>query len=270
MAATGLEVTLHQGRERAEVSRFTRTLDEIVRSLREIDEVYIANETRATWVLASLRHRRGNLIVCLEARNVQAKRDLSDMLVPVQALVDGAHVLQTEPSVPRLFTPATVNRLAGLSVPRDGVQSVSLATYNGERGEKVDLDESVKENAAAAVKPFEISWGTVTGRVFGVKELRAGRVKLTIRDELTRAAIDGEAPAALADVAGDVWRHRVTLGGKIKRNVRGQAIRMDVERIESMPEDDAGRPATDDLLGAAAELFRNVTVDEFVDRLRDD
>jgi hypothetical protein len=32
MATTGLEVTLHQGRERAEVTRFTRTLNEIVQS----------------------------------------------------------------------------------------------------------------------------------------------------------------------------------------------------------------------------------------------
>ncbi|MCP2192520.1 hypothetical protein LX14_000210 [Williamsia deligens] len=58
MVATGLEVTLHQGRERAEVSRFTRTLDGIVLSLREIDQVYLTRAPRATWVQADLKHRR--------------------------------------------------------------------------------------------------------------------------------------------------------------------------------------------------------------------
>lgn len=140
MAATGLEVTLHQGRERAEVSRFTHTLDEIVRSLREIDEVYVEHQTRATWVLAGVQRRYSNLIVKLEARNVPSKREFSDMLVPVSALVSGARVLQTEPTVPRLFKPKTVTRLAELSAPRAGVQTVSLAAYNGERGERVKLN----------------------------------------------------------------------------------------------------------------------------------
>ncbi|OCB25005.1 hypothetical protein A5674_22140 [Mycobacterium malmoense] len=66
------------------------------------------------------------------------------------------------------------------------------------------------------------------------------------------------------------WRHRVTVGGVIRRNARGQAIRMDVDRIERMPEDNSGRPSTDTLLGAAAGAFDDVSVDEFLDRLRDD
>lgn len=271
MAATGLEVTLHQGRERAEVRRFTHTLNEIVTSLREIDEVYIERATRATWVLASVAHRRGNVIVRLEARRVPAKRELSDMLVPVQALVDGAKVLQREPTVPRLFTPATVGRIAELAEPTDGVQTVSLATYNGHRGRRVELTEKVQQNASAAVQPFEISWGSITGKVFGLKDNTKTRgVRLTIRDEVRREAVEGEVPEALVEEIRGAWRHRVTVGGKIRRNAKGQAIRMDVDRIEPMPEDDAGRPTTDDLLGVAADEFIKVSVDEFVDRLRND
>lgn len=269
MAATGLEVTLHQGRERAEVTRFTHTLDVIVRSLREIDQVYLERATRATWVLAALRHRRGDLIVRLEARHVPAKRDLSDMLVPVQALVDGAKVLQREPTVPPLFTPSTVTRLAELAEPREGVQTVSLATYNGRKSRAVDLTDAVKENASAAVQPFEFSYGAVTGKLFGLRE-RARGLRLTIRDEVNGAAIEGEIPESLAEEVRAAWRHRVTVGGVIRRNARGQSIRMDVDRIERMPEDNSGRPSTDVLLGAAAGAFDDVSVDEFLDRLRDD
>lgn len=269
MAATGLEVTLHQGRERAEVTRFTHTLDEIVRSLREIDEVYVEHQTRATWVLAGVQRRYSNLIVKLEARNVPAKRDLSDMLVPVAALVDGARVLQHEPKVPRLFKPKTVNRLAELSVPRDGVQTVSLATYNGDRGERVKLNESVQKNANAAVQPFEISYGAITGKLFGLRDKKDG-VNLTIRDETRGDVISGWVPERLVEEVRSAWRHRVAVGGKIRRNERGQAIRMDIDRIEPMPEDDSGRPSTRKLLGAASAAFADISVDEFVDRLRDE
>jgi hypothetical protein len=269
-AATGLEVTLHQGRERVEVKRFTHTLNEIVASLREIDEVYIERATRATWVLAAVQHRRGNLVVRLEARRVPVRRPLADMLVPVQALVDGAKVLQREPAVPHLFTPATVGRLADLSEPREGVQTVSLATYNGRRGRRVDLTAKVQKNATAAVQPYEISYGSVTGKLFGLREVRGGALRLTIRDEVTRAAIEGVIPETLAEEVRSGWRHRVALAGPIRRNARGQAIRIDVDQIERMPEDNAGRPSTTDLLGAAESMLDGLSVDEFVDRLRSD
>jgi hypothetical protein len=271
MAATGLEVTLHQGRERAEVKRFTHTLNEIVASLREIDVVYIERATRATWVLASVLHRRGNLVIRLEARRVPARRDMADMLVPVQALVDGAKVLQHEPTVPHLFTPATVKRLADLAEPVDGLQTVGLATYNGRRGRRVDLTEKVQKNASSAVQPHEISWGSITGKVIALRDnTRTPGVRLTIRDEARREAVEGEVPETLAEQIRTAWRHRVTIGGKIRRNARGQAIRIDVDRIESMPEDNSGRPSTDSLLGAAEGEFIKLSVDEYVDRLRND
>lgn len=271
MAATGLEVTLHQGRERAEVRRFTHTLNEIVASLREIDEVYKTKATRATWVLASVSHRRANLIVRLEARDVPKKRELSDMLVPVQALVDGAKVLQRVPAVPHLFTAGTVGRIADLAKPTDGVQTVSLATYNGQRGKRVGLNDKVKTNAAAAVQPVEITYGAITGKVFGLKDnSRTRGVRLTIRDETRHEAVDCEVPENLAETIRGAWRYRVTIGGIIRRNARGQAIRVDVDRIESMPEDNSGRPSPDELLGAASDEFAQISVDEFVDRLRND
>ena len=74
MAGTGLEVRLHQGREHAEVSRFTRTLDEIVLSLREVDQVYLLRGTRATWVLNKVEHQKNDLVVRLEPRDVPSKR----------------------------------------------------------------------------------------------------------------------------------------------------------------------------------------------------
>lgn len=269
VAVSGLEVTVHQGRERAEVKQFTHTLDEIVRSLREIDEVYLARGTRATWVIDSLDQTSGRLTVRLEARNVPQSRELADLLVPVEAFVDGAELLQQQAEVPRLFRPKTVARIGSLSVPAHGIQAVSVATYNGSRGREVELSDLVRDNANRAVAAFSISYGTVTGRVFGVREVPRKRlVRLSIREERSQAAIEAEMTEQLAEAARESWRHRFILGGKIKRNARGQAIRIDVDRLEAMPEDDRGRPSTDSVLGAGSAWFANETVDEAIARMR--
>lgn len=270
MAGTGLQVTLHQGRERAEVTRFTRTLDEIVRALREIDRVYLLHGTRATWVMADVTHRADDLVVRLEARLVPTKRAPADMFVPVQALIDGAETLRMESTVPRLFAPSTVRRIAKIAEPREGVQTVTLATYNGEVGRPVELTDVVRDNADAAVKPFEIAYGSVVGRLFGLRDLRTGKtLKVTVRDERRGQAIDGHVPGSMDEEVREAWRHRVILGGKVRRNAQGQPIRIDVDRIERMPEGDAVRTSTHALLGAGSEWLDGLSVDGYLKHIRD-
>jgi len=268
MPATGLEVRLHEGRERAEVTRFTRTLDEIVLSLREIDHVHLLRGTRATWVLADLKHEEDDLVVRLEARQVPSRRDWTDMLVPVAAFVDGAAQLREEAAIPPLFAPNTVRRLARIATPRDGVQSVTVSTYNGSPGPKVDISSSVQEHATTAVKAFEISYGSLAGHLAKLVERRGDRVGFTIRDETHRQAVEGSAPIALAEELRAAWMHRVRLGGKIKRNVRGQAIRIDVDQMERLPEDNRKRPRAIDLLGAAPHWAQGLTPEEWMEAHR--
>lgn len=271
MAATGLEVRLHQGRERAEVSKFTRTLDEIVLSLREVDQVYLLRGTRATWVLDRVEHQRDDLVVRLGPRNVPSTRDVADMMVPVQALVDGAEVLQDRATVPELFAPKTVTRLAKLATPDGGVQGVSLSTYNGKTRDRVELDNAVRDNATAAVNPTVFAYGSVTGTLSGLRhrERQQGGVSVTVRPDLDRRGITGFVPEPQAEQLRQLWRHRVLLRGIIKRNSSGQAIHIDVDGIERMPDDNTGRPSTDALLGAATGWLGDMTVDEYITQLRD-
>ena len=271
MGATGLEVRLHQGRERAEVSKFTRTLDQIVLSLREVDQVYLLRATRATWVLDHLEHQSDDLVVRLKPRNVPSNRDVSDMTVPVKALVDGAEVLQERPTVPELFATKTVTRLAQLATPTVGVAGISLAEYNGETGDRVELDNTVKDNATAAVNPIHFSYGSVTGTLSGLRHVqrRGGGVYVTLRDDLHRQGITGFVRESQTEQLRLMWRHRVLLGGIIKRNSNGQPIHIDVDRIEQMPEDNAGRPSTDELLGVAAGWLGDMSGGEVMEQLRD-
>lgn len=268
MTPSGLEVRLHEGRERAEATRVARTLNEVVWSLQDIDKVHLLRGTRTTWVMADLVRRDQDLILRLEARTVFT-RDLVDMMVPVEALVRGAATLAKQPIVPELFAPKTVTRLGALAEPRDGIQSVSLATYNGAVGPEVVLSDPLRRNAATAVKPFEVSYGSVTGTLSGVRDAKGTSVRVTVRDALGKQAIDGIVPEAMAEDLRIAWRHRVSLSGKVRRNGFGQAIRIEVDRLELLPEGNRGRPSTDELLGVGADWLDGLTVDDFLHEVRD-
>lgn len=268
MAATGLEVRMHEGRDRAELSQFTKTLDEIRRSLMEIDEVHLMRGTRATWVVDDIKRSRSDLVVRLRSREKSTEhRDADDMLVPVQALVQGAEVLQSRATVPDLFIPKTVRRLEKIATPTVGVQEVSLAVYNGKVSDRVDLDSAVRDNAAAAVNPLAMSYGSVTGRLSELKTTETGGgVRIVVRDG--RQAVSGHVRRERAEDLRELWGHRVMFGGIVRRNASGQAIRIDVDRIERMPDASAVRPSPDELLGAYAGTLTDEQIDERLERMR--
>lgn len=263
MTTAGLEVRLHEGRERAEATRVARTLNEVVCSLQEIDKIHLLRGTRATWVMADMDRRDQDLILRLEPRNVPGRRDLIDMLVPVEALVKGAIMLASRPIVPELFAPRTVTRLGELAEPRDGIQSVTLRTYNGGVSLGAWLSNPVRENAAEAVRPFEVSYGSVTGTLSGLREAKGKSVRVTVRAAQGRQAIEGLVPEGMAERLRTAWRHRVSLSGRVRRNASGQPIRIEVDRLELLPEGNAGRPSTDELLGVGADWLDGLSVDDF-------
>ena len=172
--------------------------------------------------------------------------------------------------MPELFAPKTVTRLAKLATPTVGVHGVSLTTYNGEVGSYVELGTAVKDNATAAVNPTEIAYGSVTGTLSELRKVqrRNGGVRVTLRGDLDRQAIAGRVPEPMTEELRQLWGHRVILGGIIKRNVSGQAIHIDVDRIEKMPDTNRGRASAAELLGAYEGWLTNKEIDEALDRMR--
>lgn len=59
---------------------------------------------------------------------------------------------------------------------------MSLAVYNGSTGPEIVLSDPVRENAAAVVRPFEVSYGSVSGTLSGVREAKGKSVRVTVRD----------------------------------------------------------------------------------------
>ena len=269
MTTTGLEVRLHQGRERAEVTQFTKTVDEVIRTLREIDRTYVAGANRAIWVIADLAHDHDDMIIRVEPRlRLKTTRDAADFLVPVDAFVNGAAELRENADVPPLFVDSTVNRLVEIAKPNGGVQSVSIARYNGKAGPDVPLSEVVVAHALEAVRPQETSMGSLTGILTSLGDRRGKKIGLSIVDSVTKRAVSGTATEDMADVVRDLWRHRVLVGGELTRNGRGQVIKIHVDRVEALPDPGSAHPKLSHLLGAAPDWLGGRSVDDYLSEVR--
>lgn len=75
-------------------------------------------------------------------------------------------------------------------------------------------------------------------------------------------------PDSMTEDLRTARRHRVSLSGKVRRNARGQAIRIEVDQLELLPEGNSGRPSTEALLGVGADWLDGLTVDDFLREVR--
>lgn len=268
MATSGLEVRLRAGAARAEVTRFTHTIDQVVLALREIDSLYVHRPPeRAKWVVADLRRDADILSVRVEAQS-GGKRPREDLLVSADVFVEGAQILQVKSEVPPLYSPQTVERVGKIATPRGGVEDVVVATYNGRTGDWATLSKNVREHAQEAVRGREESFGSFCGllEVLARPRRNSNTLKVSIYDEDSRHAIVGIAPSEMESQMHELFGERVLAGGMLIRNSSGQPIRINLkqlERLESPP-----YPSTSDLLGVEPDWLGGIPVDQYIAEVR--
>lgn len=271
-ALTALEVKIRPGHERPEVSRFLRIFHQLQGALQEIDRVYLMRGSRPTWRFGHFdTDREGSIVVRITASGPPAKRPSRDLLFPVHALVRGVEQLQEAPRVPNYYLERTVNRIADVGQPRQGVQAVSVATVNGKAGHHVPLSEPVRSNAYRAVQPKTRSYGSVRGTLDLMNARTAKRrhaIEVGITDSRTHHIVKGLIPEDMAGQLQKLWRSRVMVGGVITRNEQGQALRVDVREIEELPAAGAPLPSPEVLLGADLDWLNGQDVDDFLAEAR--
>jgi hypothetical protein len=97
--------------------------------------------------------------------------------------------------------------------------------------------------------------------------LSKGLLVVGIYNPLTRRAVTGHLPAEMEDEAHDkYWRKRVLAQGQITRNKRGQIVRIKIERLEFLH--DQERAAADELLGIDPNWIAGRDVDEYIEEAR--
>lgn len=266
-----LEVRVRQGAERVSIERLTKALNALTAALRELDRASAVGDLpRIVWVLRGLTYDEPFFSVRLAARTGPG-RDPDSLVRPVDALLDGVQMLARAPELPAFYNSQTVDHLLRLAAPGNGLDGVSLAAVNGVVGQRHDLSPELLGNAHRAVRAREVSLGTVTGTLdlLNAKaRTSTSPVRVSVSDAQTRRSVSGTAERGLIDQMRDAWGHRVALIGRVTRNDRGQAVRIDAETIERLPEDDSGRPSTASLLGAAPDWLDGRGVDDYVREAR--
>ncbi|WP_018653506.1 hypothetical protein [Actinomadura flavalba] len=268
MGTTALEVRVQQGAERVELQRLTAALNELRLALADIERLLIERgTTRARWVVDLVDQQDHELVVRVTAAD-STQRPRASLLAPVDALVAGVAHLAEEPEVPDFYTEAVIKRLLKLGTPGRGVQEVSLAAVNGKPGPRRVISEPVRQHASRALTGTQTSLGSVSGLLDTVSA-RGGNLRVGIFDPHTRSSVVGEIPEDLASaVHGDFWQAHVLARGELKRNDRGQVIRIKIDHIERLPSGADKRASVADVLGADPDWTGDMTVDEFVREAR--
>jgi hypothetical protein len=269
MAVGALDVRISRPHnERVELTRLTKTLNEVRLALSEIDRVYVLRGRRPRWLVDSIRDNPDALLIRLTVPASRG-RDLGSMLAPAEALVSGVDSLQRVPEVPQYFTESTVERVLNFGEPGQGVREVSLAAVNG-RADYVPVSEPVREHAREAVHGAETSLGSVAGWLDQMSARRFGKgiLAVSLFDPLTHRAVAGLVPSAMEPEVQQLWRRRVLARGRVTRNKRGQAVRIDIEAFELLPQDDRDRAPVDELLGIDPDWIGGQDVDEYVREAR--
>lgn len=249
------------------VRAYTQLLTHVLAMLEEIDRLATPGRVgRPEWAVRSVSESASTLRMTLLPRTLPRHRDLDSLSVPPQALVSGVEALAEVPEIPRLFSATVVSRVdeVGQQVGRRGVAGVLMASVNGGRTAEVPLTEEVQRNARRAVEPSSISWSSVVG-ILDVISARRERRQIGLLTD--RGAVVCNVQNLSRDLVFRAFERRVVAAGLLKRNARGQAVRLDAESLEILS--DKPSASARDLLGAAPNVTGGLSDEEFMGRLRD-
>lgn len=185
-------------------------------------------------------------------------------------LLEGIGQLRESEELPPYFSPDIAEALVkiGKQARQPGVSGVSFQLPRTPESEpRVEqVSEAVVRNAQASVEGSERVLGSVAG-VLDVINLRRGAHVVSLYDEETRRAVRCKFPDNLFDTMKEALGHRVRALGEVTRNRRGQVLRVNIDRVELLP-DEPGAPSVDDLAGIAPWYTGDQSTEEYLRSVR--
>jgi hypothetical protein len=212
-------------------------LHEVDRSLAELDRLAVAERRRrAMWRVVNTGWATDGPTITLRPDVGGDARSMEELMRPSLALVGGVRQLHTEPEIPQHFSETIVGRISKVAAQvgqrGTGLDSVSLRTI-GTDARAAAIDDVVSANASLAIASASIAYGSVMGTL-DLITTRGGRNRvgllvdygppvLCVVDKLDRVEyIQG-------------LDQRVIVSGLLKRNGRGQIVRIDADELELAP-----------------------------------
>jgi len=185
-------------------------------------------------------------------------------------LVEGIAALREQQELPAYFSADVAEGLAkiGKQVRRQGVTGVSfsLPAMDGEQAQREQLSEGVVANALASVQDSDRALGSVAG-ILDVINLRRGAHVVSLYDDEARRAVRCRFPDELFETLRAALGRRVRALGQVTRNSRGQILRVEIHRVEVLPEAQ-DVPSVDDLVGIAPWYTGEQSTDDFLRSVR--
>ena len=251
------------------VRAYTQLLNRVLYMLEEIDRLAAPGEAaRAEWAISSARTTGPRFSALLLPRTLPRRRDPDTLSIPPLALVDGVRSLAEIPEIPRLFSEPVVSRVSqvGQQIGKSGIMAVSMASVNGDRSPEAPVNEAVRLNARRAVEPASVAWSSLVG-ILDVISARREKRQVGLLTEQGRA-VTCNVQKLPREVLFEAFERKVIVSGRLRRNGRGQPVRLDVDSLEVAPHLES-RVSARDLLGIGRGIIDPADDDDFMAVLRD-
>ncbi|HET6909108.1 MAG TPA: hypothetical protein VFH54_07205 [Mycobacteriales bacterium] len=185
-------------------------------------------------------------------------------------LVQGVGSLRQSEELPPYFSPDIAEGLVkiGRQLRQPGISGVTFVVpgLDGAAPVSEPVTEAVVTNAKTSVEGTDRAVGSVAG-ILDVINLRRGNHIISLYDEESRRAVRCKFPDEMFEVMKDALGHRIRALGVVTRNKRGQVLRVDIERVEALP-DEAGAPSVDELAGIAPWFTGDQSTEDYLRSVR--
>ncbi|NIZ90327.1 hypothetical protein [Kineococcus rubinsiae] len=249
---------------------YASVLQQVTFALEEIDRItHPMRATRPAWSVTRTDWTASSgPVVILTPDADPRRRSEEDISRPARALVDGVLTLSEVPEIPDGFSEGVIERIGNVRRQVDGrhrgLQAVTLISVNGARSIPAEVSEAVDRNARAAVTGTSYAYGSLVGTLDVISARRHKRRIGLLPDY--GPAVSCNVDKLADDVVVGFFNKRVIVGGLLRRNSRGQVVRLDADHLELVPGLSPVRAA--DLIGALPDLGDGLSVSEYLARQR--
>lgn len=265
-AEPSVEVVIETSR-RMPVPTYSAILSQVSWSLDEIDRSARPGKSkRIEWGIVEVGGS-ATIRALLAPVSLPASMEEGTVSQMSGGLVNGVTELGALPEIPKLFSASTVRRVArvGAAVATGHVDEVRITSLNGSRREST-VTATTSRNAHEAVHGAQRSFGSVQGTldVLDSRSKKGVRAQIYI-PSLRRAVMVYAGPQYAAHLK-EYWGRDVVASGELRRNNRGQAIRLDLSNIAEVAEPEHVSPWS--LLGANRKLTGGSSTEEYMEIIR--
>lgn len=249
---------------------YATVLQQVTFALEEIDRItHPTPATRPAWSVTRTDWSASSGPLLLLTPDADPKRrSTEDISKPARTLVDGVLTLSGVPEIPDGFSEGVIERIGNVRRQIDGrdrsLHAVTLVSVNGTRSTPAEVSEVVGRNAKAAVTGTSYAYGSLVGTLDVISARRHKRRIGLLPDH--GSAVTCNVDKLPDDMVVGSFNKRVVVGGLLRRNSRGQVVRLDADHLELAPRRPAVRAA--DLVGAVPDLGDGLSVSDYLARQR--